>query len=184
MAQQIENAVTSENSPRDLASHIEGPLKLRDQISKHWTLQRILGKREESSARTKILADHIGALRSEIKDKKLDISQRKLELAQRYSDAESAKYHISERECATLTGIQNNTKRTEHIWHALHNRTAEARVFLCREAATLFGLRQLVEKINGELKETYIVGGVPIIHLRDMNGKYMANLSSSYIDIY
>lgn len=183
MAQQIENAVTSENSPRDLASHIEGPLKLRDQISKHWTLQRILGKREESSARTKILADHIGALRSEIKDKKLDISQRKLELAQRYSDAESAKYHISERECATLTGIQNNTKRTEHIWHALHNRTAEARVFLCREAATLFGLRQLVEKINGELKETYIVGGVPIIHLRDMNGATPAHISAALSNI-
>ncbi|KAJ0421003.1 UV radiation resistance protein and autophagy-related subunit 14-domain-containing protein [Aspergillus carlsbadensis] len=70
-----------------------------------------------------------------------------------------------------LTSIQNNHKRTDHLWNSLHTKTAEARIFLCREVASLYGLRQKVRKRDNGLKESYMIGGVNIFDLRDLNGK-------------
>lgn len=140
--------------------------------SNRWAAEAVANRQIESSGKTKALRDRIEALAAEINEKKLDISQRKLTLARRNSDAESAKYQLMEREATMLTGIQNNIKRTDHLWHNLHNKTAEARIFLCREAANIHGLRQKSKRVNGDLKETYLLGGMPIIDLRDMNGKF------------
>ena len=136
-----------------------------------WAIQTSANSQTESSTRTKALRSHIETLAAEIKDKKLDISQRRLTLTRRKSDADSAKYQLMEREAAVLTAIQNSTKRTDHLWNTLHNKTAEARIFLCREAANIYGLRQKNRRVNGDLKETYVLGGMSIIDLRDMNGK-------------
>lgn len=136
-----------------------------------WAIQTSANSQTESSTRTKALRSHIETLTAEIKDKKLDISQRRLTLTRRKSDADSAKYQLMEREAAVMTAIQNSTKRTDHLWNTLHNKTAEARIFLCREAANIYGLRQKNRRVNGDLKETYVLGGMSIIDLRDMNGK-------------
>lgn len=169
---QIENAVTL-NSARNLSSgqHDKLKTKFEDRQYRSWTIQNIIDEKSKSSARTKTLTNRIERLRLEIKDRRLDISHRRLELAQQKSDAESANYQLAEREATMLAGIQNSTKRTDHLWHSQHSKTAEARIFLCREAANLYGLRQKVKKRDGELKETYYIGGVPIINLKDMNGK-------------
>ncbi|KKK23790.1 hypothetical protein AOCH_000293 [Aspergillus ochraceoroseus] len=125
----------------------------------------------ESSGRIKIIANEIESLGSAIKNKKFEISQRKLELARRRSDSESARYQLAEREGAMLASTQNNIKRTDHLWHSLHSKTAEARIFLCREAASLYGLRQKVRRRDNVTEETYVIGGVSIIELRNLNGK-------------
>ncbi|KAI9934399.1 hypothetical protein MW887_000013 [Aspergillus wentii] len=146
---------------------------------RRWAIQTFTSRQAESSAKTRVMADKIKILRSKIKDKRLEISQRKLTLARRYSDAESARYQLAERETALLTGIQNNIKRTDHLWHSLHNKTAESRIFLCREAANIYGLRQKIRKKDDELKETFLIGDVPVLDLRDMNGKSYLLLSCS-----
>lgn len=175
IGKQIENAVAygevqdgfGESDKGAVGSNTEG-----------WTIQTSANSQTKSSTRTKALRSHIETLAAEIKDKKLDISQRRLTLTRRKSDAESAKYQLMEREAAMLTGIQNSTKRTDHLWHSLHNKTAEARIFLCREAANIYGLRQKNRRVNGDLQETYVLGGMPIIDLRDMNGKLSSGPSS------
>jgi hypothetical protein len=91
-------------------------------------------------------------------------------LSRRRSDVESAQYQLEEREAVTLTGIQNTSKRTEHLWHSLHSKTAEARIFLCREAAHLYGLRQKTSRRN-DARVSYMLGGISMVDLRDMNGK-------------
>jgi hypothetical protein len=118
-----------------------------------------------------MLATQIQSLRSEIQNRNVDISRRRLELARRRSGSESAKYQLAERETGALTSIQNNHKRTDHLWNSLHTKTAEARIFLCREVASLYGLRQKVRKRDNGLKESYMIGGVNIFDLRDLNGK-------------
>lgn len=159
------------NSTGDEIDPAEIPAGTRNQNQRSWIVQATSRKHAESSARTLDLERQIQLLRSQVKNKRGDISQRRVNLTQRYSDAESAKYQIAEREAATLSGIQNATKKTGHIWNALHGKTVEARVFLCKAAASLYGLRQLVEKRDDRLKESFVVGGVSIIDLRDMNGK-------------
>ena len=171
IGKQIEDAIAHIET-RGIAGETDGMVpESATQGHSCWTIQAIANRQATSSARTKALRDRVETMVAEINDKKLDISQRRLTLARRNSDTESAKYQLLEREAAMLTAIQNNTRRTEHLWHTLHTKTTDARVFLCREAANIYGLRQKSKRINGDSKETYVLGGMPLIDLRDMNGK-------------
>ncbi|KAA8642190.1 Atg14 domain-containing protein [Aspergillus tanneri] len=172
IARQIEDAVKIGNY-RDVLSDKYEKLSNnnKDTQLKFWIKQTISNQQSKSFPRAKILAIQVEKLRLEIENKRLEISQRKLALKRRYSDAESAKYQLVEREAAILAGVQNSTKRTDHLWHSQHSKTAEARIFLCREAANIYGLCQVAKKKNGEFKETYCIGGVSICNLKDMNGK-------------
>ncbi|KAL2869929.1 Atg14 domain-containing protein [Aspergillus lucknowensis] len=172
LSQQVEAAVKPKlrtETPSDAREKYDTAPK--NGSSNPWTLQIITSNQVRSSGRMRVIATQIESIQSEIKNKNFDVSRRKLELARRRSDSESAKYHLTERETGLLAGIQNNNKRTHHLWNSLHAKTAEARIFLCREAASLYGLRQKVRKVDNGLKESYVIGGVNIIDLRDMNGK-------------
>lgn len=135
-----------------------------------WALQTVSSQQAGSTARGDAVAQQKNTLKEEIRAKRADILERKARLARRRSDAESAQYQLGEREAAILTGLQNTTKRTEHLWHTLHSKTAEARIFLCREAALLYGLRQKATR-KGDASQTYVLGGLAVVDLRDMNGK-------------
>jgi K+-sensing histidine kinase KdpD len=63
---------------------------------------------------------------------------------------------------------QRDIKKLHQKWKAVHARTAEARSFLCREAAMLYGLR-LKRRKGGNMD--YLIGGVTVPnYLRDLNG--------------
>lgn len=136
-----------------------------------WALQTISSQQAASSTRREDLARKIEILKGEIATRKANICERRALLSRRRSDAESAHYKIEEREAATLASVQNTSKRTEHIWHSLHTKTAEARIFLCREAAHLYGLRLKTTR-KGEAHPAYVLGSIPIVDLREMNGKF------------
>ncbi|RAL01506.1 Atg14 domain-containing protein [Aspergillus ibericus CBS 121593] len=180
IAEQIETTVTLGTAQAEQSrKHDVNPVSCEDGLSREWSLQIIAKEQAESSTRMKSVSDQIENLMSEINDKRLDISQRRLALARQNSDSESAQYLLCEREAAMLAGIQNNTKRTDHLWHSLHSKTAEARIFLCREAANLYGLQRKTKNKDGAPQETYTIGGVDIIDLRDMNGATPAYISTS-----
>jgi Vacuolar sorting 38 and autophagy-related subunit 14 len=167
---QVEAAVTGENAQDKRTDTNEILDGLERKPTTRWAVQAALTETALSSARTKSTLAHIDMLRKEIKEKRNEVSRRKAILTQRRSDAESANYQLPERRDAALTSVQNSIKRTEHLWHALHNKTAESRIFLCREAASVYGLRQKLRKKNSETKEVYVIGGVTIVDLREMNG--------------
>ena len=177
IGKQIENAVTRGKTQDGFGESDKGAVGSN---TEGWAIQINANSQTESSTKTRALRSHIEALTAEIKDKKLDISQRRLTLTRRKTDAESAKYQLMEREAAILTAIQNSNKRTDHLWNTLHNKTAEARIFLCREAANIYGLRQKNRRVNGDHKETYVLGGMSVIDLRDMNGKLSPMTVSSW----
>lgn len=170
--QQIEDAIAKGDSQEESTEPEKTP-RLEDGGPRRWALQVATRSQAESAARTRALNDRVKSLRAEVKNKQTDISQRKAVLSRRRSDAGSAKYQLSEREDAMLAGIQNNTKRTDHLWHSLHSKTAEARIFLCREAANLYGLRKKVVDNEVDPREVYMIGGVPIVDLREMSGKLL-----------
>jgi Vacuolar sorting 38 and autophagy-related subunit 14 len=138
-----------------------------------WGVQAAQTEQARSSDRIRTMRHCADALKSEIEQKRLQIHRMRLQLRQRRSDAESANFQLNERRNAALANIQNGVKRTEHLWHSLHNKTAESRIFLCREAAHLYGLRREYERKEGGRRggELYYIGGVPIVDLRLLNGK-------------
>lgn len=170
LGRQIEVVVASNASQDGHKKAEEEPREADHQLSRCWTLQTTSSQQASSSARREGLARKIEILKEENEARKANIRERRALLSRRRSDAESAHYKIEEREAAILASVQNTTKRTEHIWHSLHTKTAEARIFLCREAAHLYGLRQKTIR-NGEAHPPYVLGSIPIVDLREMNGK-------------
>ncbi|EED16001.1 conserved hypothetical protein [Talaromyces stipitatus ATCC 10500] len=149
-----------------------------------WDVQAAQTEQARSSDRTRTMRQCAETLRAEIEKRKVQARQMKSQLKQRRSDAESANFQLEERRAAPLANIQNGIKRTEHLWHSLHNKTAESRIFLCREAAYLYGLRQDVSRREGGRKsEKYYIGGVQIIHLRHLNGTSPSQLSTALSNI-
>ncbi|KAG0131542.1 UV radiation resistance protein and autophagy-related subunit 14-domain-containing protein [Tuber indicum] len=68
---------------------------------------------------------------------------------------------------AEVSSVQRETKRRISRSKTLHGRIAEARGYLCREAAGLYGLRQKRRK-SGRVE--YVIGGVAIPnYLTDLN---------------
>ncbi|KAJ6109748.1 UV radiation resistance protein/autophagy-related protein 14 [Penicillium sp. IBT 16267x] len=123
LGNQIEIATTHGHSLNQLPKTEPGSLETDYDSSCRWALQSILSQQAGSVFREDAVVQQINILKEEIRTKRADILARKARLARRRSDAESAQYQLGEREAAILTGLQNTTKRTEHLWHTLHSST-------------------------------------------------------------
>ncbi|KAI9759926.1 MAG: hypothetical protein M1835_000270 [Candelina submexicana] len=146
-------------------------------------LEEASAKAERSAERTREISGHLQALRKEIEDGKADIAKRKAALAQRRSDASSATHNLGARRAATLDTVEKGTKKLEYRWSSLHAKTVESRVFLCREAANLYRLRQRRRKKGASIKEDYTIGGVSIVDLRDLNNASPAQITASLTNL-
>lgn len=139
--------------------------------TKTWELERASSAKVDLLERTQAMLSHKDALRKELEETRESIARRKALLSQRRSDYDSASHHISQRRAAALEPVENGIIRTQTRWDALHDRTAESRVFLCREAANLYGLQQRKGRKGVLGRDSYTIGGVPIVDLRDLNSK-------------
>lgn len=182
LGRQVESSLSLDGSHKQSATTEGNRPDTDHESSRRWALQAISSQQATSSVRREDLNRQIEALNENIRAKKARISERKAALSRRRSDADSAQYQLEEREAATLTGIQNTSKRTEHLWHSLHSKTAEARIFLCREAAHIYGLRQKTSRRN-DAGLAYVLGGISMVDLRDMNGATPAQISTSLSNI-
>lgn len=172
LGKQIEDTVLHRNSEEQHLKPTERSSETDHQCSRFWSLQTISSKQAASSSRRDDISQHLEVLKEETRVKKADIAGQRATLSRRRADAETAQYQLVERETTALTSVQNTTKRAEHLWHSLHSKTAEARIFLCREAAHLYGLRQKTAR-KGDSRQLYVLGGMPIVDLRDMNGTFL-----------
>lgn len=171
--QQIETAVVGKEANVDVlvkcgASDKPGQ---GENNSTCWTIQAAQSRGAQSGVRAHAILRHIEILEREIRDGKDEITRRRAVIAQRRSDAESANYQLAERRAAALASVQNSINKAEDLWNSLHNKTAESRIFLCREAASLYGLRQRTRRKQGEVMNSYTIGGLGIVDLREMNSK-------------
>lgn len=138
-----------------------------------WTVHRIASEQLMSETKTQTLVSHVEALHEEIQSIKSEIAARKARLLRRRSEFTSAKQELSRSQASAVEPVNKSIKRTEHRWDVMHNKTAESRLFLCREAAMLYGLQQRKRKKGGLGRDVYLIGGVPIADLRDLNSMYV-----------
>ena len=134
-----------------------------------WIVQRAAAEQIVSEEKTQGIHDHVKTLRGEIQNTKAEIAARKARLQKRRSEFASAKQELSKSQTGAVENMDKSMRRTEHRWDILHNKTAESRLFLCREAALLYGLQQRKRKKGGLGRDVYFVGGVPLADLRDLN---------------
>ena len=82
-------------------------------------------------------------LRRELDECRSSIAARKLRHQQRRRDLEQAKKQFDERRGPALEPVQVAIKRARSRMERVHARTAEAREYLCRQVADLFGLQRV-----------------------------------------
>ncbi|KAH8701156.1 UV radiation resistance protein and autophagy-related subunit 14-domain-containing protein [Talaromyces proteolyticus] len=180
IGQEIEVSVAGDPE----ANHVDDKLAIAaHERSLRWTIQAIQTEHAQMSSRAKSIRACADALKAEIQQKTADANSLRSNLRQRRSDAESAKFQLSDRRHLALSNIQNAIKRNEHLWHSLHTKTAESRIFLCREAAKLYRLQQKVRRKDNTIIESYWIGGTPIIDLRDLNGAMPSQISTSFSNV-
>ena len=141
----------------------------QSQLNLSWIAQRASAEQTLSQERTDSALHHIQILREEIQKSKDDLTKRKARLHRRRSEFASARQELQQNQANGIGPVEKSIRRTEHKWDILHNRTAGSRLFLCREAALLYGLQQRKRKKGGLGRDVYFIGGVPIADLRDLN---------------
>ncbi|EER28651.1 hypothetical protein D8B26_001075 [Coccidioides posadasii str. Silveira] len=177
--QKIEKAVKNAAGFKGIAPAGSGqPKSTLDEPSKI-AIETMRTLKTQSEIRTEAIQVQIAKLRREIEEGKQEIAKRRAALAKRRSDAEAVNYQLSQRRAAILNNVQKEIKKTENAWNTLHSKTAESRMFLCREVASLYNLRQKTRRRNGEIISTYSIGGVNMVDPRDMNSASPAQITTS-----
>ena len=143
------------------------------ELNPTWTVQRAAAEQRGEEEKSRHIYDHVQTLREEIQKTKADIAARRKALQKRRSDLASAKQELSRCRPHPAEDAEKVMRRTEQRWDTLHQKTAESRIFLCREAAVLYGLQLRKRKKGGLGRDVYIIGGVPIADLRDLNSECM-----------
>lgn len=122
-----------------------------------------------SEDRTREIMPHIKALREEIRTMKEDFSARQARIQKRRSDLAAARQELKLSRALAVESVEKGVRRTGQRWDLLHSRTAESRLFLCKEAAHLYGLSKQERRKDAKGRDIHNIGGVPIVDLRDLN---------------
>lgn len=144
-----------------------------------WTVHRAASEQVFSEEKTQAVLSHVEALREETHYIKAEIAARKARFLRRRSEFISAKQELSRSQASAVEPVDKSIKRTEHRWDVMHNKTAESRLFLCREVALLYGLHQRKRKKGGLGRDVYFIGGMPIADLRELNNAAPAHVTTS-----
>ena len=147
-----------------------------------WTVHRAASDQVLSEEKTQTVLSHVEALREETQEIKAEIAARKTMLSRRRSEFASAKQELSQSQATAAEPRDKGIKRTQHRWDVMHNKTAESRLFLCKEVALLYGLHQRKRKKGGMGRDVYFIGGVPITDLRDLNSMYVLVSSGQHAE--
>ncbi|KAI1906549.1 hypothetical protein LOZ12_003729 [Ophidiomyces ophidiicola] len=176
--QKIEQAVKDATQDLGLVRSPVQPEQPRGERSKI-TVETLRTLKIQAEIRSESIQVQIAKLRREIESGKQEIAKRRAALAKRRSDAESARYQLPDRRATTVNNVQKDIRKRENAWNSLHTKTAESRMFLCREVARLYNLRQKSRRKNGKIITTYSIGGVYIVDPRDMNSASPAQITTS-----
>lgn len=158
---------TSDGAPE--SEHISGELALKKAARIHVSA----AEQQQSTVRTNDVLEHVALLKEEIALAREDIAKRKAELSRRRRNAEVASRQLRDHKSESMLQIERTKQRKEKHWNMLHSETAKSRVFLCREAANLYGLKRID---RGRAGPEYVIGGVPILDLRNLNSSSKFNL--------
>ncbi len=134
-----------------------------------WDVYRATAQTEAAQSRIEEFKGQAEVLRKEIEGARSELSKLKSGLDRRRADYASATHNLVARRRSTLESVDKNIKKTAFRADQQHQRMAESRIFLCREAAKLYGLRQRRRKRGDTLRDDYQIGGVGIVDLKDLS---------------
>lgn len=99
---------------------------------------------------------------------------------QRRQEIANEKKSLDDHKHTALESIAVPNKTASKGLGKTHRRTMEARAYLCKEAATLTGLKHRTRTSkDGRVEDEYLLGGIPIPNLQKLNGIRHDTISAS-----
>ncbi|KAL8852905.1 MAG: hypothetical protein Q9221_002281 [Calogaya cf. arnoldii] len=129
---------------------------------------------------TQCTLDHVKQLRLEADDLRRRIAHGKAKNSERRNELLAARKEIDSRQAVEVGRLEKSIAGIHRRWDAVHTRTAESRLLLCREAANLYGLKKHSYRATASASDTYQIGSLPIYNVKDLNRK-PENISSSTV---
>ncbi|MCJ1284915.1 hypothetical protein MMC26_004252 [Xylographa opegraphella] len=168
--QHVQSLLSKEALGREVEhALIAGRASNRTHASARITYESSTSQSFEVVERIKTIQSHADILQVQIKEMRLDNAKRKAAHEKRRTLLGAAKRDLAEQEAKTAEPTQRAIAKTNHTWDILHTETVKSRVFLCREVASLYGLQQKKRRKGVLGRDSYIIGGVPIVDIRDIN---------------
>ncbi|KAL8734135.1 MAG: hypothetical protein Q9166_001620 [cf. Caloplaca sp. 2 TL-2023] len=121
--------------------------------------------------RTQMALTHSGQQRVDISELRDEVASRRVRSMKRRTDLTAAREELARRQTADIVPLEKAVNKIHSHWDAMHTRTAESRLLLCREAASLYGLKRQNKRHAKSETDGYMVGGLPIYNLKDLNSK-------------
>ncbi|MCJ1380852.1 hypothetical protein MMC17_003961 [Xylographa soralifera] len=163
LGREVEQALTAGKGPRKAPSSTHSSARV--------TYENATSQLSEVVERTKTVSCHADILQNQGNEIRLDIAKRRAAQEERRIGLTSAKRDLAEQERKAAEPTQKAIVKTKYTWDNLHAETVKSRVFLCREVASLYGLQQKKRRKGVSGRDTYLIGGVPIVDIRDINSK-------------
>ncbi|PBP21016.1 hypothetical protein BUE80_DR008182 [Diplocarpon rosae] len=133
-------------------------------------------EKDQTVDRTQQIITRADELRAKVELAQQEIAKRKAIISRRNSDLASATNGVDTRRARQSEDVEKAIRMIKYKWNQVHSTTASSRIFLCGEAAKLYGLRR-ARKNNGG--EEYKIGGVPIVDLISLNTASPAQISTA-----
>jgi hypothetical protein len=132
--------------------------------------------------RTAQIVQAADKLRNEIKAARDEIKSKKEALSRRKSDLAAVSDGLKERRARQQQEVERSTQMLKFRWSQSAKDMVDTRIFLCDEAASVYGLKRLVKR--GNKNPEYQIGGLPVVDLVSMNctSSVMHCQQSSWMD--
>ena len=148
-------------------------------------LERLVALKEQAAERTTEVEATSDAIKTSITSTRKDLAEREATLDLRRKALAAMRKNHASKTASVLEVVQADTGKVEAKWGSAHSKIATSRKFLCKEAAELYGLRQTKRKLsNGSIKVEYMVGGVVVPDLRQLNSEVLDSLIWIYTNRY
>lgn len=134
-------------------------------------LESVHAQKTALGERTQIVLDHTNDLRIEIAKIREEVAGRRALNANRRSDLAAARQKLARREVLEVAPIVKSLGRIRTRWDTIQTKTAESRLLLFKEAASLYRLQKRRKHPAKSKIDGFVMGGLPIYHLRDLNSK-------------
>jgi len=113
------------------------------------------------------IQEHSSEIQKSVQDYAKLVEEIKLKQKKRRETIHEARNVERQNQQKSIEMIQKHINHTITKWNTIHERSAEARVYMCREVAGLLVLRQRRRKRATE----YLMNGLLIPDIRDLHGK-------------
>lgn len=134
-------------------------------------LESIVAQNNASEERAREMLEYAKGLRAEVSKIRDEVTSRRASNVKRRSELTAARQKLAQQEALEVAPIVKGIGRLQNRWEILRTKTAQSRLLLCREAASLYGLQKRSRRQSKSKAAPYVIGGLPIYHLRDLNGR-------------